>query len=132
MALVLGIGARLLGARLGRFLAGFTVIFFAQLCAAMRWAISPISRRLPDQLKKLGIPWSLNLTGEAGFIVALLAGLAVGNFLPRVADLPPRSRSPGMVHQDGHRAARGRSGSEERRGAGAGLGRHVPRAVRDR
>ena len=33
----------------------------------------------------MGISWSLGLTGEAGFIVALLAGLAVGNFLPGLA-----------------------------------------------
>ena len=31
------------------------------------------------------IPWSLNLTNESGFIIALLAGLIVGNFLPGVA-----------------------------------------------
>ena len=29
--------------------------------------------------------WSLNLTSEAGFIVALLVGLVIGNFLPRFA-----------------------------------------------
>ena len=32
------------------------------------------------------ITWSLKLTGEAGFIVALLAGLAVGNFFPKFAE----------------------------------------------
>ena len=31
---------------------------------------------------KGGIGWSLNLTGESGFIIALLAGLIVGNFFP--------------------------------------------------
>ena len=36
-------------------------------------------------MKKFDIPWSLNLTGEAGFVLALVAGLIVGNFLPRVA-----------------------------------------------
>ena len=34
-------------------------------------------------MKKFGIGWSLKLTGEAGFIVALIVGLIVGNFFPR-------------------------------------------------
>ena len=32
---------------------------------------------------KAGIGWSLKLTGEAGFIVALIVGLIVGNFFPK-------------------------------------------------
>jgi len=81
---ILGIGAALLGARLGRFLAGFSFIFFVSyLCfAAGHFAYIAATA---DQLKKWGIRWSLNLTGEAGLIIALLAGLAVGNFMPRLA-----------------------------------------------
>ena len=48
-------------------------------------AAMPTSRPRPDKLKSFGIPWSLNLTAEAGFIIALLAGLVVGNFFPRFA-----------------------------------------------
>ena len=84
MATVLGAGARVLGARLGRFLAGFTVIFFLSYACFAMGHFAYIAAT-PDQLKKLGIGWSLNLTGEAGFIIALLAGLAVGNFMPGVA-----------------------------------------------
>jgi uncharacterized membrane protein YadS len=82
---VLGFGAALLGARVGRFLAGFTLIFFLSYgCFALgHWAYIAAT---PDQLKKFGIGWSLNLTGEAGFVVALLVGLFIGNFLPRVRD----------------------------------------------
>src|SRR5712671_4874961 len=81
MAAILGCGAKLLGARVGKFVAGFTVIFFVSyLC----WAAGHFAfvAATPDQLKKFGIPWSLKLTGEAGFIIALAAGLFVGNFLP--------------------------------------------------
>jgi hypothetical protein len=39
----------------------------------------------PDKLASYGIGWSLNLTSEAGFIVALLAGPAAGNFFPPLA-----------------------------------------------
>ena len=39
----------------------------------------------PNMRAKLGIGWSLNLTNESGFILALLAGLFIGNFLPGVS-----------------------------------------------
>src|SRR5262249_49577602 len=39
----------------------------------------------PDKRAAMGITWSLGLTGEAGFIVALLVGLLVGNFMPGLA-----------------------------------------------
>jgi uncharacterized membrane protein YadS len=37
-------------------------------------------------MKKFGITWSLKLTSEGGYIVALLGGLFVGNFMPRFAE----------------------------------------------
>jgi uncharacterized membrane protein YadS len=39
----------------------------------------------PDKRAGLGLDWSLGLTGEAGYILALFAGLAIGNFLPKLA-----------------------------------------------
>ena len=40
----------------------------------------------PGDYKKFGIDWSLRLTNEDGFIVALVAGLLIANFFPRFAD----------------------------------------------
>src|SRR5205807_7637819 len=40
----------------------------------------------PADMQKFGVSWSLKLTSEGGFIVALLGGLFVGNFLPGFAD----------------------------------------------
>src|SRR5205807_1413712 len=40
----------------------------------------------PAGMQKFGVSWSLKLTSEGGFIVALLGGLFVGNFLPGFAD----------------------------------------------
>ena len=37
-------------------------------------------------MKKFGVSWSLRLTYEGGFIVALIAGLIVGNFMPGFAE----------------------------------------------
>src|SRR5579872_90779 len=81
---LLSAGAFWIGARVRRFFAAFTAVFFISYCCYALGHFAYIAAT-PDQLKKFGISWSLNLTGEAGFIVALLAGLAVGNFLPGLA-----------------------------------------------
>jgi uncharacterized membrane protein YadS len=81
-ALVLtGVGAVAMGARVGRFIWGFSIIFWISTAC---WLVGHYAyiAATPDKLKGLGIAWSLNLTGEAGYILALLAGLVVGNFFP--------------------------------------------------
>ena len=82
---VMTAGAKALGADLKRFIRGFTAVFaVSYLCwIAGSWAYIAAT---PDKLKSFGIGWSLNLTSEAGFILALLAGLSVGNFLPAAAE----------------------------------------------
>lgn len=80
----LSAGALLLGIRWSRFIVPFTVVFFISYACYALGHFAYIAAT-PDQLKKFGIPWSLNLTGEAGFIIALLTGLAVANFLPNFA-----------------------------------------------
>jgi uncharacterized membrane protein YadS len=69
---------------LRRFVPGFTVIFWISY---LSWLIGHDAyiAQTPDKRAAMGLPWSLGLTGEAGYIVALLAGLAIGNFLPGVA-----------------------------------------------
>jgi uncharacterized membrane protein YadS len=59
------------------------------LLAYLSWIIGSWAyiAATPDKRGSFGISWSLNLTNEAGFIVALLAGLVVGNFFPRAAAL---------------------------------------------
>ena len=75
---------RLLGTRVGAFARGFTVLFFLSYACYAIGHYAQIAAT-PDQLKKFGLAWSLNLTGEAGYIVALVAGLLVGNLLPGLA-----------------------------------------------
>ena len=81
---VMTLGARALGADVARFAKGFTFVFFAGYISwiAGSWAYIAAT---PDKRGAFGIGWSLNLTNEAGFIVALLAGLGVGNFFPHAA-----------------------------------------------
>lgn len=84
-AAVMTAGALLLGASPGRFLKGFTAVFFISYACWILGSYAYIAAT-PNELGKYGIGWSLNLTPEAGFIVALLAGLLVGNFFPGAAD----------------------------------------------
>jgi uncharacterized membrane protein YadS len=82
---LMGVAAIALKARLGKFIIGFTVVFWISYLCWLSGHYAYIAAT-PDKLSGLGIPWSLNLTGEAGYIIALLAGLIVGNFFPRTAE----------------------------------------------
>lgn len=82
---VLSVGIKLLGADVLKFVKAFTVVFFlAYLCFALGNQANIAAT--PNTASKFGITWSLGLTGEAGFIVALVAGVIVGNFMPGLAD----------------------------------------------
>jgi uncharacterized membrane protein YadS len=85
VAAVLTAGAAALGYSAGRFLRGVAVIFALSYLSwiAGSWAYIAAT---PDKRAGFGIGWSLNLTNEAGYIVALLVGLAIGNFMPGLAN----------------------------------------------
>ena len=85
LLVVLSIGAKLLNADLQRFALGFTAVFWLSYISWIVGSWANIAASTPAQFKTFGISWSLRLTPEAGFIVALLAGLIVGNFLPKFA-----------------------------------------------
>jgi uncharacterized membrane protein YadS len=85
MLVVLTAAARFLEADLPQFVVGFTIIFIiSYIC----WFLGHYAyiAATPDKLESLGIGWSLNLTGEAGYILALIVGLVVGNFFPDLVE----------------------------------------------
>ena len=90
--------------------------------------ITPTSPPRPN--KRAGArasPGRSGLTGEAGYIIALLAGLVHRQLLARAGRLAQGGGPAGVVHQDGHRHP---GGVARRQGGGAiGLtsGDHVPR-----
>ncbi len=90
---IMGIGARALKVDLGKFQVGFTLVFFISMAC---WILGHYAyvAATPDKLEKLGIGWSLNLTGEAGYILALLVGLVVGNFFPGFSDTLKEATRP--------------------------------------
>ncbi len=85
MLVLMSIGAYALKLNLKKFIFAFTIIF---IISYISWLIGHYAyiAETPDKLDKHGISWSLNLTGEAGYIIALLAGLIVGNFFTKFAE----------------------------------------------
>jgi len=85
LLVVMSAGAAALKVSVGRFALGFTAVFWlAYLCWVIgSWANFAVNT--PADMQKFGITWSLKLTNEGGFIVALLGGLFVGNFMPGFA-----------------------------------------------
>jgi len=93
LLVVMSIGARVLGASPGRFAVGFTVIFWLSY---LSWIIgnNAYIAATPDARAKLGITSSLSLTGESGFIIALILGLIIGNFFTGFANYLKEAARP--------------------------------------
>src|SRR5512141_1095494 len=79
-------GAAALQANLGRFILAFTVVFWISYACWILGSYANFAENTPDDMKKFGVAWSLRLTAEGGFVVALIVGLIVGNFLPGLAN----------------------------------------------
>jgi uncharacterized membrane protein YadS len=85
LLVTLTIGARWLKIDPQRFAIRFTVVF---AFAYLSWIVGSYANfavTTPADQQKFGIGWSLRLTSEGGYIVALLAGLIIANVFPRFA-----------------------------------------------
>ena len=78
-------GAAALRIDLGRFIAAFTAVFLISYACWIIGSNVHVALNTPAAMQKAGISWSLRLTPEGGFVIALIAGLIVGNFLPGLA-----------------------------------------------
>ena len=81
---VMTVAATALAVDWRRFAVAFAVVFWLSYAC---WLVGNYAyiAATPDKRAGFGIGWSLSLTGEAGFIIALAVGLAIGNLLPGVA-----------------------------------------------
>ncbi|MFI5330504.1 MAG: putative sulfate exporter family transporter [Desulfobaccales bacterium] len=94
MLFITMIGAVAMGVNAGRFILGFTLIFWISFGCFLLGHYAHFAANTPEQLKSFGLTWSLKLTGEGGFIVALIAGLIVGNFFPGAAKVMQDATRP--------------------------------------
>jgi uncharacterized membrane protein YadS len=78
-------GAAALRADVKSFALAFTAVFWISYLCWIAGNYANFAVNTPADMQKFGISWSLRLTAEGGFIIALLAGLIVGNFSPGLA-----------------------------------------------
>jgi len=83
---VLTAGARVLGLDLRRFAIAFTAVFAFAYASWIIGSYAYVAVVTPADQQKFGIGWSLKLTNEGGYVVALLSGLIIANFFPRLAE----------------------------------------------
>jgi uncharacterized membrane protein YadS len=69
-----------------RFAIAFSAVFWIAYASWIIGSYAKVAAVTPADFQKYGIGWSLRLTAEGGFIVALAAGLVIANFFPRLAD----------------------------------------------
>ena len=85
LIVVLSIGVSALGADVRKFALAFTAVFAIAYAAWIVGSYAHIAAVTPAEQQKFGIGWSLKLTNEGGYVVALLFGLVIANFFPRLA-----------------------------------------------
>ncbi len=86
LLVLLTAGAAALSLDVKRFAVAFTAVF---VLAYASWIIGNwayVAAVTPADQQKFAIGWSLKLTNEGGYIVALVAGLIIANFFPRFAE----------------------------------------------
>jgi len=91
MLLITEIGAIAMGVNVGRFVLSFSLVFWISYGC---WLLGHFGYIAATDAAKMGIGWSLKLTGEAGFIVALIVGLIIGNFFPKFSDTLKEATRP--------------------------------------
>jgi uncharacterized membrane protein YadS len=97
---VMSLGALALGSNLPRFVIGFTLAFWlSYLCWLMgHFAYIAATK---EQMAKFHIPWAMSMSGEFGFIIALILGLIIGNFFPGLANLMKEAARPELYIKTG-------------------------------
>src|SRR5262249_7423859 len=83
---VLSASAYLLGEDVKRFAAAFTGVFVIAYASWFVGSWAHIAAVTPADQAQFGVSWSLKLTNEGGFVVALLVGLVIANVFPAFAE----------------------------------------------
>jgi uncharacterized membrane protein YadS len=83
---VLTVAAGALGLDVKRFAAAFTTVFALAYASWIVGSWAYVAAVTPADQQKFGIGWSLKLTNEGGYVVALVVGLVIANLFPRLAD----------------------------------------------
>ncbi len=85
LLVVLGASAAALGQDVRRFAIAFTAVFWIAYAAWIVGSNAHLAANTPADLQKFGVGWSLRLTNEGGYIIALVVGLVIANLFPAFA-----------------------------------------------
>lgn len=85
LLVVLTAAAAALRIKVLHFAAAFTVVFILAYASWFLGSNAHVAAVTPADIQKFGIDWSLRLTNEGGFIIALVVGIIIANFLPGLA-----------------------------------------------
>ncbi|KLU63813.1 MULTISPECIES: putative sulfate exporter family transporter [Desulfosporosinus] len=94
------IGAACMGWNLKRFVVGFTIIFALAYGSFVLGSYGYLAAT-KDQYAKLNMNWSVGLTPEGGFIIALIVGLLIGNFWTGLAKFLEEAARPELYIKTG-------------------------------
>jgi uncharacterized membrane protein YadS len=86
LLVVLTAGAVVLDVDVRKFAVAFTAVFVLAYASWIIGSFAYVAVVTPADQQKFGISWSLKLTNEGGYVVALIAGLVIANFFPRLAE----------------------------------------------
>ena len=86
LLVVLSAGALVLDLGVRRFAVAFTAVFALAYASWIIGSYAYVAVVTTADQQKFGISWSLKLTNEGGYVVALLVGLIIANFFPRLAE----------------------------------------------
>jgi len=74
------------GGDVKRFALAFVIVFAIAYASWFIGSYAHLAAVTPADYAKFGIDWSLKLTNEGGFVVALVAGLVIANLFPKFAE----------------------------------------------
>ena len=97
---IMTLGGIALGANVVRFAIAFTIAFWLSYLSYFFGHYAYIAATKAD-LTKFKIPWALSMSGEFGFIIALILGLIIGNFFPGLANIMKEAARPELYLKTG-------------------------------
>ena len=119
-------GAYAQGFDLRRFVPAFTIVFAISYLCWLAGHYAYIAQT-PDKRAAMGIAWSLGLTGEAGYVIALLAGLLIGNCIPGLTAWLKEAARPEWYIKTAIVILGASLGVKAAGATGLDVGHHVPR-----
>ena len=94
MLVVTSVGAKVMGWNLQKYAIGFTFIFWIAYACWFVGSNAMLAVNTPADQRKFGLSFSLGLSPEGGFIIALIVGLVIGNFFKGFAGFLKEATRP--------------------------------------